>query len=52
MTYLDSWYVHDFKWCCCGSSFVDGGDAYARYGGKNLSDIVLLGKSLPYRLEE
>ena len=24
---------HDFVWCSCGETFVDGGDDYCRMGG-------------------
>lgn len=52
MTYLESWYRHDFRYCRCGASFVDGGREYVRYGSVNLKDVVCLGPALPYRLEE
>lgn len=40
---LVSFYTHDFKTCGCpNESFVDGGSAYLRVGGKNLAKIKLL----------
>jgi len=30
---IESTHVHDFKWCKCGSVFVDGGTDYMRRGG-------------------
>lgn len=30
---------HDFRFCGCGSTFVDGGRDYIRCGGKNIADI-------------
>ena len=35
---IESNYRHDFKWCKCGSIFIDGGQDYLRYGGKALED--------------
>jgi hypothetical protein len=35
---IESVYRHDFKFCSCGSIFVDGGKDYIRRGG-NLEDI-------------
>ena len=32
---IESKHVHDFKWCACGTVFVDGGLEYARRGYKN-----------------
>lgn len=32
---LESKYVHDFQTCECGSIFIDGGNEYWRYGGKD-----------------
>jgi hypothetical protein len=29
---LFSWHVHDFHYCGCGATFVDGGREYLRYG--------------------
>ena len=31
---IQSMYRHDFVKCSCGETFVDGGDAYLRCGGK------------------
>ena len=30
---MESKYRHDFVWCPCGKSFLDGGDEYFRAGG-------------------
>jgi hypothetical protein len=30
---------HDFHYCTCGETFIDGGFDYTRYGGKDLSLI-------------
>lgn len=35
---IESFSVHDLKYCKCGAIFVDGGREYARYGGE-LEDI-------------
>lgn len=29
---IESIHVHDFKYCKCGSVFIDGGKFYNRYG--------------------
>lgn len=29
---IESKYTHDFKWCKCGSVFIDGGHEYLRRG--------------------
>lgn len=29
---IESTYTHDFKWCSCGSCFVDGGHSFLRRG--------------------
>jgi hypothetical protein len=29
---IESFYTHDFKYCKCGSVFIDGGLDYCRYG--------------------
>lgn len=29
---IESVHVHDFRWCSCGSVFVDGGREYLRRG--------------------
>jgi hypothetical protein len=34
---IESRHRHDFKYCKCGSSFVDGGLEYLRYGGELIS---------------
>ena len=31
---IESTHVHDFKWCSCGTCFVDGGHDYLRRGFK------------------
>ena len=30
---IESKHQHDFKWCQCGTMFVDGGLTYRRIGG-------------------
>jgi hypothetical protein len=30
---IESKHRHDFVWCKCGKSFLDGGDDYIRAGG-------------------
>ena len=39
---IESTHVHDFKYCKCGSVFVDGGLEYCRYGwpGGDIADWV------------
>ena len=32
---IESVHVHDFKWCSCGTVFVDGGKDYCRRGFVN-----------------
>ena len=39
---IESKSVHDFVCCKCKSCFVDGGKEYARYGAKNLDNVILL----------
>lgn len=31
---IESMHVHDFKYCKCGTIFVDGGKDYIRRGGE------------------
>jgi len=31
---IESYSVHDFKWCSCRAIFVDGGHEYLRRGGE------------------
>jgi hypothetical protein len=31
---IESKHQHDFKWCKCGSCFIDGGKLYTRLGGE------------------
>lgn len=33
---IQSMFRHDYKNCKCGSIFIDGGDAYTRWGGISL----------------
>jgi hypothetical protein len=40
---IESHYTHDFKFCKCGTVFVDGGHDYLRRGG-DLSAIEDLGE--------
>ena len=39
---IESTHRHDFKYCKCGSVFVDGGRDYCRYGypGGNMEDWI------------
>ena len=40
---IESTYRHDFKWCKCGESAVDGGKDYLRRIGEDweeLSDVT------------
>lgn len=40
---LESKYRHDFEQCACvNETFVDGGNAYLRIGGKNLEKVEIL----------
>lgn len=32
-TIIESVHRHDFKWCPCGQTYVDGGKDYVRIGG-------------------
>ena len=42
-TILESKFRHDFQMCRCpNQSFVDGGNAYCRVGGMDLSKIEVL----------
>lgn len=36
---IESEYTHDFKMCCCGRVFVDGGHAYLRRGFTEKGDF-------------
>jgi hypothetical protein len=33
-TKIESRHRHDFKYCSCGQTFIDGGTDYVRYGGE------------------
>jgi len=35
---IESYHVHDFKFCKCQNIFIDGGNDYTRFGGKALED--------------
>jgi hypothetical protein len=39
---IQSMYTHDFKFCKCGETFVDGGDSYLRYGARDLKMVKVL----------
>ncbi|NDB89286.1 MAG: hypothetical protein EB166_00390 [Thaumarchaeota archaeon] len=40
---LESKSIHDFQQCSCpNSTFVDGGDQYLRYGGKDPKQIKII----------
>jgi len=42
-TILESTWVHDFVMCDCeNQTFVDGGDEYLRFGGKDLDLIKFI----------
>jgi hypothetical protein len=30
---------HDFRWCSCGKTFVDGGMDYIRFGGEPMETL-------------
>jgi hypothetical protein len=45
-TIIHSRHRHDFIWCICGNVFVDGGDDYKKFGGKDFSNILILDSSL------
>jgi len=49
---IESTHVHDFKYCSCGSIFVDGGQEYIRRGG-NFEDIESLDEysDIPVKVE-
>ena len=36
---IESQYVHDFKWCNCGSVAVDGGAEYLKRCGYDYTDL-------------
>lgn len=36
---IESTYRHDFKYCKCGVTFVDGGLSYCRYGSERLDNV-------------
>lgn len=45
---LESKHRHDFRSCGCeNGTFVDGGNAYLRYGGKVLAKIEVLEQPNP-----
>ena len=39
---IESTHGYDFKYCSCGSVFIDGGREYGRYGypGGNIEDWI------------
>lgn len=41
---LFSWHVHDFHYCRCGKAFIDGGNDYARCGGKVSPKFIIFSK--------
>lgn len=62
---IESTHRHDFKWCKCGSVFVDGGREYLRAGGsfqnirhlagpniKNSEEKTPLGGAFPWDSQE
>ena len=49
---IESKHKHDFKWCKCGTVFVDGGLTYRRMGGEGLilrnpDGVYKFGRSTP-----
>lgn len=42
---LFSWHVHDFKWCSCQKTAVDGGDDYLRVCGSD-NELIEYDKEL------
>ncbi len=36
---------HDFRWCSCEKTFVDGGREYLRYGGSAKIEVVKIDTS-------
>lgn len=36
-----SYHRHDYKTCSCDNAIVDGGTAYAHYGGSNIEKISI-----------
>lgn len=32
---IESKHTHDFKWCKCGTVYIDGGFSYTRIGFRN-----------------
>lgn len=39
---------HDFRYCKCKSTFVDGGLDYLRFGGKDLNTLVKRTRYVPF----
>lgn len=39
---IESTYTHDFKYCKCGQTMVDGGLDYQRYGSMDMDNVVSL----------
>ncbi len=46
---LFSWHVHDFHYCNCGNTFIDGGDEYIRYGYKKMPKLIKFNKKVDKR---
>lgn len=36
---IESFTIHDFKWCKCGACAVDGGHSYLKRSAANINDI-------------
>lgn len=49
---IESKHRHDFKACCCGRVWIDGGHEYLRHGAmKNMDDFIDLSEVEETRLE-
>ena len=49
-TVLESTYRHDWRSCgCLNQAFIDGGDAYLRYGAMDMTQVEIIneGRQLP-----
>jgi hypothetical protein len=38
---IQSTYTHDYVECSCGSTIVDGGNSYLRWGGNDFTDLSI-----------
>lgn len=39
---IESFHVHDFKYCACKEAFIDGGREYVRLGANSFDNIEVL----------